>query len=262
MTWFEKTVRCASLMGAMLSAVSLAPLFLGAQTREWPTTGPARFADLTYPAQALAQGLSGVVVIRVTTDTGGRVTDATALRGPEPLAAAAVDNARTWTLSPESSGGVVVYRFEIDPGRCLDDSRSLFRLVQPNLAVVTACSGPDRPNPTWPDDGAEFVTMGERPHYPAIAQSARMGAIVVLELHVQPDGRIQPEPLTKLPIFTDAAVSHARQWRVRAGKTHRTTVVYEFLLDNHVCEPETTTAFRAVLPGYWRLSGCAPTINP
>lgn len=230
-------------------------------TSGWPRVPPVEFSDLAYPVEALSLGQAGVVVVRVTTDDNGHVQSAEALTGPAVLVRAALDNVKTWTLSPKVRDGAMVFRFEIDNGTCRDDSRSLFRLVRPNFATVTACRAPGRPVPTWPSNGFEFIALGT-PRYPNFAHNANMTGVVVLELLADAQGRIDPRPLTDLTSFTEAAVEHARQWRVRPTAMKRSIVVYEFALDNHDCKSEYNTVFWTVIPGYVRLSGCGPLVNP
>jgi Bacterial Ig-like domain (group 2)/Galactose oxidase, central domain len=115
---------------------------------------------------------------------------------------------------------------------------------------------------TSPPPVLEFTSRGTRPPYPDIAHNARMRGVVVLELVADAQGRIDPRPLTDLPILTEAAVAHARQWRVRPTATRSSVEVYEFALDNHDCGSELNTVFWTVTPGYVRLSACGPLVNP
>lgn len=230
----------------------------------WPRLQPQVFVDLTYPIDALDARLVGPVVVQVTTDATGRVAAAEALAGPAPLAVPAVENARRWTLTPGARIGVLVYRFEMPGGLCNDDSRSLFRLAKPNLAVITACTGTSRT--TYPSGAVrdvEFVSYGDRPRYPDLAQSAQITGVVVIEMSVDRTGRIvESKPLTNLPFLTDAAVAHSRTWRAGAAAAdRRILVVYEFALDNPVCDNQRQTVFRQIARNYMKLSGCSPLID-
>jgi hypothetical protein len=153
---------------------------------------------------------------------------------------------------------MMVYRFEIDDGACRDDSRSLFRLVRPNFAAVTACRAAGRPQGTWPPDRV-LVFSKSAPTYPSIAQAARLTGVVVLELTFTA-GSGSTRALTDLQFFTEAAVAHAREWDVDAPGD-RALVVYEFALDNRDCKSEIATVFGQISPGYVRLSGCGISIR-
>ncbi len=244
------------------SLVLVAALAQSAVQGVWPRVPPAVFVDLPYPAEALAARVEGVVVLRVATDRTGRVTSAESLSGPDPLVLPALANVRQWTLSPGLEGGVVVFRFEIDQAFCNDDSRSLFRLMSPNLALVTACSTLGRVPASAPPDDFYLISTGESAEYPPIAVSARLTGVVVLELSVDAKGDIADiRSLTELPLLTEAAVAHAKQWRTRPGGRRSGLIVYEFALDRRTCTAAAPTEFWRVTSNYWRLSACSPFIN-
>src|SRR3954453_8080037 len=171
----------AVLLWVMALWVAFAPP-QDATQGSWPRERPTAFVDLAYPLDALAARVAGRVVVSVTTDASGRVVDATSLSGPERLVPAVLANARQWTLSPGARTAAIVYRFEIDHGSCNDDSRSLFRLVRPNLAVITACTTPGRAWPPPVSGELQLVSTGRPVAYPSIARSARVEGVVVLDL--------------------------------------------------------------------------------
>ena len=112
----------------------------------------------------------------------------------------------------------------------------------------------------WPYEGFEFTSFGTA-RYPGIAHNANLTGVVVLALIADDQGRIDPRPLTDLTLFTEAAVAHARQWRVRPTSTKRRIMVYQFALDNYDCTSEYNSVFWTVMPGFVRLSGCQPWIK-
>ena len=224
---------------------------------------PSAFVDLAYPAEALIARVAGVVVISVTTDSTGRVVAAEPLSGPTVLRLAAVGNVKQWRLSPRARTEPIVYHFEIDIASCNDDGHSLFRLTQPNLAVVTVCSRPERGPLPAPDDLVSIVSAGTDATYPYIARNGSFTGVTVVELSIDASGAVtEARALNELGLFTDAAVAHAKTWRVRTSGSRRATVVYEFALDNHDCHPDTRTVFWRVATDYFRLSACRPTIQP
>ena len=53
-----------------------------------------------------------------------------------------------------------------------------------------------------------------RPVYPAIAQSARIQGVVILEVTIAPDGAVaDAKILRSIPLLDDAAVEAVRQWK-------------------------------------------------
>jgi TonB family protein len=228
----------------------------------WPTHWPDHFDDLQYPLEALERGEVGIVVVRITTDTNGRVESAAVVRGSKALGEAALDNAKTWRLSTGRHDGAIVFRFEIDPGLCNDSRRTLFRLAYPNMAVVTACRARSANSRATHEAPLQLVSHGPAPRYPHLARQARVSGVVPIEVAISSDGRVTPSALTNLPLLTETALAHARQWQVRASAATKEIVVYEFALDNHSCESETNSVFWIVAPGHVRLSGCPPGVQP
>jgi TonB family protein len=67
-----------------------------------------------YPAEAKAQRIQGTVVVLVSIDEGGSVTEAEALSGPEELHACAVNYAKAWEFEPAKvKGKPVAARFKL-----------------------------------------------------------------------------------------------------------------------------------------------------
>ena len=99
------------------------------------------FEDLTYPGVARMTRIQGIVVVKADLDEKGNVTAASALTGPKPLLVDSVANAKKWKFKPSSERRtLIVYEFRLDDGACNDASHSLFRLVHPNFATITACT--------------------------------------------------------------------------------------------------------------------------
>jgi len=227
-----------------------------------PWQRPPLFVELRYPAEALAKRVTGAVVVEATTDARGNVVGAKRLAGPEALAPAVLDNLQQWTLSRKGGTEHIVFRFEIDPGACNDDAASFFRLVYPNLAVVTACTGPGRSAiPTVLGD----VRLAERApttDYPPLARSASAAGIVVVELSVDPSGAVtSSRALGEPTLLTQAAADHTKTWRLLPGTDRRAILVYEFTLDGVHCDPESQTVLSWVAADYVRLTGCPRTID-
>jgi TonB family protein len=100
------------------------------------------FEDLEYPGIARETRIQGIVVVRAELDERGTVIKASALSsGAKLLIEASVSNVKKWKFKPDSGKyALVVYQFELADGACHDASHSLFRLIHPNFATITACS--------------------------------------------------------------------------------------------------------------------------
>jgi TonB family protein len=99
------------------------------------------FENMRYPAIAQTANVKGVVVVRVSLDRGGKVTDAQALSGAPLLVIDTVQNAKKWRFQPNAQkAAILVYEFQII-GLCAHDQDSSQLILQPpNLALITACS--------------------------------------------------------------------------------------------------------------------------
>ena len=54
----------------------------------------------------------------------------------------------------------------------------------------------------------------QRPVYPAIAQSARIQGVVIIEATIGPDGSVQgTKVLRSIPLLDDAAIDAVRHWK-------------------------------------------------
>ena len=61
----------------------------------------------TYPPDALATKVQGVVVMEITIDSAGHVRDARVVRGQSLLDKAAVEAVRQWQFEPTMMNGAV-----------------------------------------------------------------------------------------------------------------------------------------------------------
>jgi protein TonB len=61
---------------------------------------PVKEVRPAYPAAAITDKVTGQVIVDVTVDARGRVTDAAAVSGPDALREAALTAARQWEFAP------------------------------------------------------------------------------------------------------------------------------------------------------------------
>lgn len=93
-----------------------------------------------------------------------------------------------------------------------------------------------RPEARVPADAmAKLVTHRVDPEYPAAAQSARLEALIALDVLVGTDGTVlNVQPLNGPPVLADAAVEALRWWRFEPYRINgrpavvKTTVAVEF----------------------------------
>jgi TonB family protein len=103
------------------------------------------FEDLRYPAPARATHSEGVVVVKLTLNDHGDVSDAVALSGANSLLQDTVLNARKWRFKPNTQNTIIlVYNFRILDGLCKSDT-SQFAFHAPNFISITTCELPLQP---------------------------------------------------------------------------------------------------------------------
>ena len=68
--------------------------------RTMPQPQRLRVSQPKYPEEAQKVGLQGIVLVEAAVDIQGRITDATAIRGDQPLSDAAVSAVKKWRYEP------------------------------------------------------------------------------------------------------------------------------------------------------------------
>ena len=88
-----------------MTATANAPLRVGGDIKE-----PTKIKDVkpVYPADALAAGVQGVVILEAVIAPSGYVSDARVLRSVPGLDQAAIDSVRQWEFTPTLRNGVPV----------------------------------------------------------------------------------------------------------------------------------------------------------
>jgi TonB family protein len=245
-----------TLAGLLFAAAATAPQSATAQQRPGQTV----FVDLAYPSDALDARGEGAVIVQVTVDDAGKVTESKALAGPEALARAAVENVRQWTFPAKWQFGTMVYRFEILRGACNDDHHSLFEFRSPNLVVVSTCTAVGRQGlQRW---YTLRISSWGKPSYPAIAQSASIAGVVALEIWVDRKGRVtRSRALTNIPLLADAALELSRSWIVETSEPAHGIIALEFAFDDDGPCDEPHERARQIAPDYLRLTTCRPELQ-
>jgi Gram-negative bacterial TonB protein C-terminal len=104
-----------------------------------------KLTNPVYPAIAHTAHIEGVVVVRVSLDDKGSVTDATALSGPKFLIPASIDSAKAsqYKRNPERAV-IMVYRYVFSaPAR--EPNHDLVVLYRPNFVTIRAGYVPIEP---------------------------------------------------------------------------------------------------------------------
>jgi protein TonB len=183
---------------------------------------------------------SGVVVVsvRVVVDRQGRVAEARSAgvgarggRGvtPEPVAPpseafvkAAIDAVKQWQYDPPADGPIafdVAFAFMpgAEPRMVTHGAPALIGAPASSIPPVP----PPPPPPGWPGNAVRVggnmkvpvKTKHVAPDYPAIAQSAHVQGVVILEALLGPDGKVQDARILRsIPLLDQSAVDAVKQW--------------------------------------------------
>ena len=176
-----------------------------------PTPRKVRDVPPLYPQPAQAAGIQGDVRIELTIDPRGHVQEvhvvqslASSPSGPAPQAMrelldnAAIAAARQWEYAPTGVAFPVVttanVRFVLTPHGDSSGTQPAPVRVGGNIK-------------------APIKTRHVAPAYPAIAQSARVQGVVIIEATIDQSGRVRDaRVLRSIPLLDQAAIDAVRQW--------------------------------------------------
>jgi TonB family protein len=192
-----------------------------------------------YPAEARALEATALVTMRLTLDRSGRIAEIRSPSNPfvnvgpgapsspaalqsvgEALIRSAASALSQWQYDAPANGPIsfnVVFNFR--SGSETTSAQDARTLPQPPPGFGAA------PPPTtpWPAAAgavrvggnvkAPTQTRRVNPVYPAIAQSARVQGVVILEALIGEDGRVRDtRVLRSIPLLDQAALDAVRQW--------------------------------------------------
>jgi TonB family protein len=200
---------------------------------------PVPRRTFSVPPQNPSDDTSGAVVVtvRVVVDRQGRVAEARSIaagRGgraatPEPVAPpseafakAAIEAVRQWQYDPPANGPIafdVTFAFMsgAEPRMLAHGAPALFNAPTSPIPPVP----PPPPPPGWATGAVRvggnihmpMKTKHVAPVYPPLAQSAGVQGVVILEVIISPDGKVQDSRvLRSLPLLDQAAVDSVDQW--------------------------------------------------
>jgi len=199
------------------------------------------YEELKYPllAQYAPFESEGVVVVRVKLDDEGKVVEAAATSGNDILIPDCLANVKKWRFQPNAAKtAVIVYNLRMPQGECKSAS-SLFTFQRPNLATVTGCVAAL-------ESSIEFVralrggAVSDRDmealhfeglRYPAIAKSAGIQGVVVVQVKLDDKGNVaEAAAISGKPMLIRDSLANAKSWRFRPNAQKTAVIVYNFKL--------------------------------
>ena len=242
-------VLCILIVGLTLSVVAQefrttpGPLEKAANPITAENPIPRRIFSVppAYPAEARALEATALVTMRLTLDRTGRIAEIRSMNNPfvnvgpgapqtpaglqsvgEALIRSASSALSQWQYDAPANGPISFnVTFNFRPGGETTSAQDTRTLPQPPPGFGAA------PSPTttapWPAAAGAVRVGGNvkvpsqtrrvNPVYPAIAQSARVQGVVILEAVIGQDGRVRDtRVLRSIPLLDQAALDAVRQW--------------------------------------------------
>src|SRR5512145_1459625 len=100
-----RTLAAFSVLAALAAAPLVAQEPLAAGSEGVPIPKKTRHVQPVYPAEALAQGIRGIVILDVVVGTNGKVESTSIIRSVPGLDEAAIAAARQWEYDPVKVDG-------------------------------------------------------------------------------------------------------------------------------------------------------------
>jgi TonB family protein len=161
---------------------------LAAGSEGIPVPKKTKHVQPTYPQEALAQGVRGIVILDIVVDTQGKVESTNVVRSVPGLDEAAIAAARQWGYEPTKVDG--------KPVRVRITVPITFALALPQLAR---------------QDGVPELRQGVTPAWPPGAEG---GGRAAAEVTLEPDGRVGgAQVLEGAAPWSGALLAALRTWR-------------------------------------------------
>jgi TonB family protein len=180
-----------------------------------------------YPPDALAARVAGVVIIEAVIGEEGKVRNTRVLRSIPMLDAAATEAVRQWEFTPTLLNGVAVPVVMTATVNFMPKEAS-------GVAggVLGALDAPPPPPPPPPPPAGEGKGLSDpaairtgggirpptrithvNPVYPPDAREAKVQGVVILDVLLGVDGKVeQTKILRSIPLLDQAAIDAVRQW--------------------------------------------------
>jgi len=233
---------------------------------------PKKIYDVkpVYPPEAKAKGVSGLVILEATMDAVGTVTDVKALKGHDLLVPAAIDAVRQWRFEPQPGTPkrimTVTVNFRLDsdakgkgvaggvpggvaggvqggvPGGVQGGGPGGVQGGVPGGVAGGVAKQADAPFPpdaikVGDDIKPPRKIVDVKPVYPQEAKEAKVEGVVIIEVLLSKDGKVQDARVMRsVEQLDQAALDAVRQWEfepvVVNGRPQRAimTVTVNFVL--------------------------------
>jgi TonB family protein len=186
-----------------------------------------------YPPDALAARVAGVVIIEAVIGEDGKVRAARVLRSIPMLDGAALEAVKQWEFTPTQLNGVAVpVVMTVTVNFTTDGVAGGVAGGVPGGVAGGVVGGLDAPPPPPPPPAGKATgltdpaairvgggitpprkTVDVRPEYPPDAREARVQGVVIVEVLIGTDGKVeQTKVLRSIPQLDQAAVDAVRQW--------------------------------------------------
>jgi TonB family protein len=223
------------------------PAAAGGRGRGAPSPTPAgarartKMAYAEYPIEALEKGISGTVTVNIVVNAAGDVTSAGVISGPQELRASAFKAALglKYAPGPSTTAMTISVNFLLDQQswgvRIVDRAAPEDVALQDRLRQLagqlqqTAGGAPPPPPPGVVRVGGAIRQPRKikdvPPVYPAIARTARVQGVVIIEASIDPAGNVgDARILRSIPLLDQAAVDAVTQWQYEPTLLNGTAV--------------------------------------
>jgi TonB family protein len=212
--------------------------------------------DPVYPPEALAQGVSGIVILELIVDQEGRVASAELVRSVPLLDTAAIEAVRQWTFEVTRVDGRPVRvrtvvpltfarRLPQAPGQPTSESPPSADMPAPPVEVLQMATEPPVALPLPVEAGVSSVlgvTLGEgvpdlssggRPVVPPVARIRRAAGTVTVSFSVDAAGTVVVHAVDGPELLTPQADHAVRSWKFSRKTPERVFLVATFTYEGH-----------------------------
>ena len=178
----------------------------------------------TYSNEATRESVEGTVVLCVTVDGNGKVSDVNALSGPPELFQPSIDAAKRWQFEPPSNAPVAT---TIEMGYsltkpCPDGGKGMDAGdIKVDIGTGRVIQG---------EQGDALKIVGKlhqpRPPYPEKARAEWRRGTLYLSIVINPDGEVVGAKIVKAldEVLDKPALDTVRRWRFKVTTGGKTTV--------------------------------------
>ena len=185
---------------------------------------PTKTFDGIYTDEATRNGAEGKVVLCVTVNGNGLVTDVVALSGPSELLQPSIDAAKKWQFEPPPRVPAAI-EIEMDYSLskpCPDGGKGM------DVGEVTVDVGTGHSMEGGQGDSLKIIGRVSQPlpPYPEKARAEWRRGQLYLSIVVNPDGKVVDARIVKSldELLDKLALDTVRTWRFKVTSRERTTV--------------------------------------